>query len=61
MCIDTLINMIILYNIYTQVKMPPYPFHTMSKWIGFAEIEVFLLLQGNEFLNSVNAEHFGKS
>lgn len=60
MCTDTLINMFILYNIYTQVKMPPYPFHSMSKWVGFAGIEVFLLLQGKEFPNSMNAEHFGK-
>lgn len=60
MYIDTLINMIISYNEYAQVKMPPYPFHGMSKWVGFAGIEVFLLLQGKEFPNSVNVEHFGK-
>lgn len=52
--------MIISYNEYAQVKMPPYPFHGMSKWVGFAGIEVFLLLQGKEFPNSVNVEHFGK-
>lgn len=55
-----LINMIILYNEYAQVKMPTYSFHSMSKWVGFTGMESFLCFKA-KCPNSVNAEHFGKS
>lgn len=49
MCIHILINMIILYNEYAQVKMPTYSFHSMSKSGGFTGKEVFLCFKAQSF------------